>query len=163
MANQPQVKTSANATRAGWAQRALAAYILTTGVEKESAVADLISNIQHLCQQDPSFGDFEEEVARSGRNFARDSDDDLVREFNCEQIGTVIVVNMNGGLINEVRASEPIRVIFLDEDTEGGDEERIYTVSGEEVYVTEYLVLPGDVDPNSVANVAKEIDDADCL
>lgn len=163
MNTQQQEKASANAIRAGWAQRALAAFILSTGVDKDSAVADLITNLQHLCVQDPSYGDFQQELARSIRNFENDADDDPLAEFNADQIGPVIVIDVDNGVFKNVRASEPVRVLFLDVDTEGGDEERIYTVEGSSVYVTEWLVLHGDVEPNEVAEVVKEIDDADSL
>lgn len=49
-----------------------------------------------------------------------------------------IVVDMNGGVINDVKANHPARVIFLDEDTEGGDEENIFDINGSSVYVSDY-------------------------
>ncbi|MDE3022619.1 MAG: hypothetical protein KGI54_12295 [Pseudomonadota bacterium] len=49
----------------------------------------------------------------------------------------VVVIEMNGGIINCVRSSVPMRVIFLDSDTEGGDGDRIKTVNGETVYVSD--------------------------
>lgn len=58
--------------------------------------------------------------------------------------GVTVVVDLDSGAIHNVRANAPVRVIFLDADTEGGDEENIHTVDGEEVYVSDYQIEKGD-------------------
>jgi len=58
--------------------------------------------------------------------------DDLVRK--AQQVPTV-VLSINGGVVHEARATTETRVIVLDEDTEGGDEENIAEIENEERYV----------------------------
>lgn len=58
-----------NQDRARWAENALKIFIALTGVDKTDAVSDLLCNLQHLCQQDPSYGVFEDQFGRAKRNF----------------------------------------------------------------------------------------------
>lgn len=73
------------------------------------------------------------------------------------------VVEVNGGVVNRVRSSVPMRVVILDEDTEGGDAECILQVNGSEVYVHDMtLAKPaepglGGVDPSFVADVLSQV------
>ena len=65
-----------------------------------------------------------------------------------------IVIEMEGGLIQEITANVKAEVLVLDADTEGGDEDRIREISNwdgskEEVYsggIEEAEVLPEYVD-----------------
>ncbi len=65
-----------------------------------------------------------------------------------------IVIEMEGGLIQEITANMKVEVLVLDADTEGGDEDRIKEIanldgSKEEVYsrgIEEPEVLPEYVD-----------------
>lgn len=52
------------------------------------------------------------------------------------------IVNMEGGLILEIKASSSMRVVVLDADTDGADEEGLHSVDGAEVYVTNH----GDIE-----------------
>lgn len=54
-----------------------------------------------------------------------------------KEVVPTVVVETNGGVINHVQSTIPIRVVFLDEDTEGGDPENIRKVNDTEVYVME--------------------------
>lgn len=49
-----------------------------------------------------------------------------------------VVVEMDGSAIHCVRSSSPVEVIILDADIEGGDEENIHEVDGEDRYVHHY-------------------------
>lgn len=73
----------------------------------------------------------------------------------------VIVIQINGGLVNAVLATQPVRVVILDEDTEGGEDERIATVDGQDVYVHDYLITNDDEDdevsPDGVAAILQQI------
>lgn len=94
---------------------------------------------------------------------------ELADRFNSADEGgyPTIVVQCDGAAIHAVAASQPARIIFLDDDTEGGDDENIATVDGREVYVMDYLeITPDDngdpncgVSPQFVAEIAREVDD----
>ena len=81
-----------------------------------------------------------------------------------------IVIQMNGGVINCVNADAPVRVIILDEDTEGGEEERIMEVNGSEAYVHDYVLtkpahaanggIDDGIEADFVAYIAKQVDAA---
>ncbi len=70
-------------------------------------------------------------------------------------VAPVIVVRMSGGTIVESVANVPARVIFIDDDTEGGDEESIVEVNGSKVYVTDHTI--DEPDPTYVESVFREI------
>lgn len=73
----------------------------------------------------------------------------------------VVVVEINGGVINCIRANMAAHVVILDEDTEGV--EPLRTVDGSEYYVTEQRLSafggPGQpgVDPDFVARVIEQL------
>ena len=77
-----------------------------------------------------------------------------------------IVIEMNGGSIKYVRSSMPVRVVMLDEDTEGGDEDHIHKINGEKVFLSDYVlshdnrVLDGNdgIDADYVEDVIAQID-----
>ena len=52
----------------------------------------------------------------------------------------LVVVNLNGGVIEDVRSTIPVRVLLLDEDTEGADADRCAEVEGVECYVSDWTI-----------------------
>jgi hypothetical protein len=66
----------------------------------------------------------------------------------------VVIVSLDGGTIVESYGSHPARVIFLDGDTEGGDDSQVAEVFGEDKYVTDGMV---DVRPRRVAEILEEL------
>lgn len=74
-----------------------------------------------------------------------------------------VIVEIQGGIINCVRSSVPMRVVILDADTEGGDKEFIKDVNGEAAYVHDYTLAPSiepgfdGVDPDFVKDVIEQI------
>lgn len=82
---------------------------------------------------------------------------------NTDSFLPTIVVEVEGGLIRCIRSDAQVHVIVLDADTEGGDPDQIKEVSGEEVYVAEYLLIedadPGmdGIDPEFVQQVIESI------
>ncbi len=51
-----------------------------------------------------------------------------------------IVIQINGGVVNCVNADVPVRVIILDQDTEGADDDCIMDVNGGEAVVYDYVI-----------------------
>ena len=51
-----------------------------------------------------------------------------------------VIVQVQGGIVNCLRSDGPVHIIILDSDVEGGDEDNISVVDGNEVYVSEYLL-----------------------
>lgn len=76
-----------------------------------------------------------------------------------------VVLEINGGVINCARSTQPVRLIVLDEDTEGGDEENIMEVNGEEAYVHDYRLTTAvtggydGIDTEFVVNVIEQIEE----
>ncbi len=62
-----------------------------------------------------------------------------------------VVITMDGGLVQHIMADqEGIKVMVLDYDTEGGDNERIKEFEGDAVYVFQGV---DDVDPERVNEI----------
>lgn len=86
-------------------------------------------------------------------------------EFACEEpeIPTVVLY-IEGGAIHCVNSSVKARVIVLDRDTEGADEDSLTTVDGEEVSLHDFLLVdhvePGGegVCPEFAANIIKQVE-----
>lgn len=57
-----------------------------------------------------------------------------------------VVLSINGGVVHGARATTETRVIVLDEDTEGGDEENIAEIEDEERYVHDLSAEVADLD-----------------
>jgi hypothetical protein len=72
----------------------------------------------------------------------------------------VVVLCMEGGVIHEVIGNAPLRVVVLDADTEGGDEENIVTLENEEVYLIEHQVsfASETLVPERVQAIVAEVD-----
>lgn len=81
-----------------------------------------------------------------------DEVDELSERINCGQIRPVVVLEVNGGVIQRAIAEAPVHLVVLDEDTEGGTSENIGVINGEKVYVTEIGL--GHPEPE----VARELD-----
>lgn len=77
-----------------------------------------------------------------------------------EQPAPVVVVEMDGGLINVVRSSVPVRVILLDADTEGGDKSVIAEIEGEAVYMHDFSVSREEIEPARCIDTARQVDEA---
>lgn len=67
-----------------------------------------------------------------------------------------IVIDMDGGLIQDISADAAVRVIVLDADIEGGDDEPSI-IDGSEVYVSDYQLKLG-VDHDYVTGVVGQVD-----
>lgn len=52
----------------------------------------------------------------------------------------VVVIEINGGAIYCARSTAPMRIVILDQDTEGSDGERIIEVNSEIVYAHDYVL-----------------------
>lgn len=87
--------------------------------------------------------------------------DTLCEEINCGKDGNnVVVIEINGGVVNTVSATHPVRVIILDQDVEGGVPDNIQEINGEDVYISDYhLDLNEDVS-KYVDNIVSQLDDA---
>lgn len=72
----------------------------------------------------------------------------------------VVVVDLDGGAIHNVRGSAPVRVIILDADIEGGDPDNIHTVDGQEIYLSDYNIGREHClgDRSDVLRIATEVD-----
>lgn len=69
------------------------------------------------------------------------------------QIPTIII-QMQGGLIQNVVSNHPAKIIILDEDAEGCDPDRIYTIDGCDVIVSQ--PVPNQ-DPEYVSLIVEEV------
>lgn len=92
----------------------------------------------------------------------------LAQSVDAVQAGNalpIVVMEINGGVLNCARVTQPVRLIVLDEDTEGGDDENIMEVNGQDAYVHDYhltKVVTGSydgIDPEFVASVIKQIEE----
>lgn len=75
----------------------------------------------------------------------------------------LVVVDINSGAVHQVRSSMEARVVILDQDTEGGDADRIMTIDGAEVFVHDYTMseIHGEgIDLEGVQLVIDQIDSA---
>ena len=71
-----------------------------------------------------------------------------------------VVIEMDGGLINQTFSSVPIEIAILDEDTEGADEDDVSTVCGQEVYVR---IENPEIDAHHVSNVFSQIGNLEAI
>lgn len=86
-------------------------------------------------------------------------------QFKADELPAA-VVEVQGGLINRVVSSVPMRVVILDTDTEGADEASVLEVNGNEVYVFDMTLDElvengcGGIDPAFVADVLSQVQSA---
>lgn len=68
-----------------------------------------------------------------------------------------VIVNMDGGRIQNMSSSQPLRMIVLDADTEGTTDD-LSNIDGEEVIVVDHN--PVDIDPNYVLTIVGQVESA---
>lgn len=73
----------------------------------------------------------------------------------------VFVVEMNGGTIVKTHGTVNAEVIFIDEDTEGGDRDQVMNVLGQDHYVIEHMVTAGVDSAALIERVQDDIFDAE--
>ena len=62
----------------------------------------------------------------------------------------VAVVDVSGGTFVDITSNVPMKLIFLDDDIEGGDSENVLKVDGDDVYVTVMTTALENKDSNFV-------------
>lgn len=62
--------------------------------------------------------------------------DALCEQINCAE-PPVVVAQVEGGAVHGVSSNAPVRLVILDSDTEGADEECVIKVDGHDVYLIE--------------------------
>ena len=60
-----------NGTRADAAEHAVSAFMGATSTDREDAIADLLTNLQHLCDREGI--DFAAQLARANRNYTSET------------------------------------------------------------------------------------------
>ena len=73
----------------------------------------------------------------------------------CSEQPTRLVLEVEGGLFNVMSATDPVDILILDGDTEGGDEENIKEINGAEFYTSR---ASADVDKAYVNSSFKQSD-----
>lgn len=68
-----------------------------------------------------------------------------------------VVIEMQGGLIQQVISNEPVEVIILDRDDANPGEDQVSTVLNGDAYV---MVHTAEIDKELVQTVSKEINSA---
>ena len=68
------------------------------------------------------------------------------------------IVEMDGGLIQQIISSGPMRVVVLDADIEGADEDEVSTIDNKEVVVINHGDI--DIDTEDVHSVLAQIESA---
>ena len=68
------------------------------------------------------------------------------------------IVEMEGGLIHQIIASGPMRVVVLDADIEGADEDDVSTIDDKEVVVINHGDI--EIDAEDVLSVIAQIESA---
>ena len=75
-----------------------------------------------------------------------------------------VVIEMNGSAIYCGRSNVPLRIVLLDENTEGAEQNRIMKVNDDEVYVRDFVLSQfvgrgqDGVDPGFVAATVEQLD-----
>lgn len=80
----------------------------------------------------------------------------LGKERHNHKLPPVFIVEMNGGTMVKTHGTVNAEVIFIDEDTEGGDRDQVMKILGRDHYVTEHFVT---ADANSAALIDQVQDD----
>lgn len=71
-----------------------------------------------------------------------------------------VLIEIDGGAIHNVRSTVPVRVVILDLDTEGGDQDRVMEVNESKVYVHDFVIDSADPDainPDAIQSVIEQI------
>lgn len=72
--------------------------------------------------------------------FAQEKQLQALREHFARMQPPNVILEMNGGVINDVQSDQPLNLIVLDEDIEGADEDSIVEVSESEWYLQRFSV-----------------------
>ena len=67
-----------------------------------------------------------------------------------------IVVFVDGGLIHNIAASHPVRVVVLDADVQGNYEDKITEIDGTKVIVSDHRHV--DIDAEYVVSLSKQLE-----
>lgn len=74
----------------------------------------------------------------------------------------VILVDVNGGLIQNIRSNGAVRIVVLDSDTEGVfDTDRLALIEGSEVYVSDYMKDGADAIDDVIFEIEKHFESKD--
>lgn len=84
----------------------------------------------------------------------------LGEERHNHKLPPVFVVQMNSGTIVETHGTVNAEVIFIDEDTEGGDRDQVMKILGQDQYVIEHFVTADASSAALIEQVQDEILDA---
>lgn len=132
------------------------------------ALATVLAALRYWQREGLASAGHEQDIATDSGSLAPMSAEEI--DDLCESINVAdpevpaVVVEVEGGLVQCVRSSAPVRVVILDADTEGGDADRIHEVNGEDTYVHDYALnkFEGDgydgVAPEFVADVLKQLE-----
>ena len=73
---------------------------------------------------------------------------------------TTVLLNVSGGLVEDVFADGLARVIVLDSDIEGGSEENIGTIDGENTYIIDHTIGVGGayLDTDRIKSAVTQVD-----
>ena len=67
-----------------------------------------------------------------------------------------LVIHMEGGLIQDLEADQPLNILVVDRDTEGVDEDELMEITGEDAYASDRSVSKNEVDVEHVDQVFEE-------
>lgn len=77
--------------------------------------------------------------------FAQEKQVQALRDLFARMQSPNVIMEMNGGVINDVKSDQPVNLIVLDEDIEGADADGIVTVNGHEWYQSQFSIGANDV------------------
>lgn len=131
---------------------------------EEAFIADCVNEsfreLQRSYKPESAILDYALDGARPSSASVEGYEEGDAFSFMDERLPTA-VLEVDGGVINSVRSTIPMRVVVLDADTEGGDDENIAQVNGEDVYVFDEILSGhvdlGGVDPEFVDDVLSQL------
>lgn len=144
--------------------------IIVVSDEEQATILAALRFYQEKGQGDPSNRSDAIHLIASGGDVTQpgldeDDIDNLAESINLGLIVPGVVIEMDSGAIHSVRSSLPMRVVFLDADIEGADQEGIHSIDDSEIYLSDFnlkaIVKPGsdpDVDPDYIQSVFDQID-----
>lgn len=84
--------------------------------------------------------------------------DELAERINCGGNGPLVVVEINGGAVHSASADSPVHLVILDQDTDGAEGDRVATVDGCKVFVTEQaLSFPTQQEAERLERIITEL------
>lgn len=135
------------------------------------ALATILAALRYWQREGLASAGHEQDIATDGGVLAALTADEI--DALCEDLNVAepeipaVVVEINGGMVQCVRSSAPVRVVILDADTEGGDTDNIHEINGEETYVHDCVLTQFEgvgydgVDPAFVADVLNQLETAE--